>query len=209
MEQMASIVADDGELPLEAMLLGLQLASRDGAAPWQQLEVAMNRLTELIAPADEDTVISAQGDGWWLEIGPVDLQGKLVTIQRGNALVAALTDRGDGRLRVAVFRPLDAKSLEYLIGLSKMPHPEHGVFMRENNWEYALDCSAGNGNFYADDRGEAYLSYWERGLGVSRDGSDVPDWKSQQELIGRAAIYGVVELGVYYSLSASVDETVT
>ena len=30
--------------------------------------------------------------------------------------------------------------------------------MRENNWEYALDCSAGNGNYYAADRGEAYLA---------------------------------------------------
>ena len=120
---------------------------------------------ELLAPDDARDVISAAGDHWWLEVGPVDLGGKLVTIQRGDALIAAITARDDGRLRVAVFRPLDAKGAEYLIGLGQVPHPEHGVCMRENNWEYALDCSAGNGNHYAAERGEAYLSYWEKGLG--------------------------------------------
>ena len=57
--------------------------------------------------------------------------------------------------------------------------------MRENNWEYALDCSAGNGNYYAADRGEAYLSYWEKGLGISWDGSDVPEWRKQLDLVAR------------------------
>ena len=51
----------------------------------------------------------------------MDLGGKLVTIQRGDALIAAITARDDGRLRVAVFRPLDAKSAEYLIGLGQVP----------------------------------------------------------------------------------------
>lgn len=76
----------------------------------------------------------------------MDRGGKLVTIQRGDALIAAITARDDGRLRVAVFRPLDAKRAEYLIGLAQVPHPQRGVCMPENNWEYALDCSAGNGN---------------------------------------------------------------
>ena len=159
-----SALLDNGDLPLAVMLHGLQQRSRDGEAEWQQVEPAMDRLAELLAPDDARDVISAAGDHWWLEVGPVDLGGKLVTIQRGDALIAAITARDDGRLRVAVFRPLDAKSAEYLIGLGQVPHPEHGVCMRENNWEYALDCSAGNGNYYAADRGEAYLSYWEKGL---------------------------------------------
>src|SRR5207302_304654 len=45
--------------------------------------------------------------------------------------------------------------------LSLLPHPEHGVCMRENNWEYARDCSAGMANFYAFERGEAHLAWWE------------------------------------------------
>ena len=53
----------------------------------------------------------------------MDLGDKLVTIHRGNALIAAIaaitaiTARNDGCLRVAVFRPLEATSAECLIGL--------------------------------------------------------------------------------------------
>jgi len=168
-----SALRENGDLPLAVMLHGLQQRSRVGEAEWQQVEPAMDRLAELLAPDDARDVVSAAGDHWWLEVGSVDLGGKLVTIQRGDVLIAAITARDDGRLRVAVLRPLDAKSAEYLIGLGQVHHPEHGVCMRENNWEYALDCSAGNGNYYAADRGEAYLSYWEKGLGISWDGSNV------------------------------------
>jgi len=197
---------ESGSLPVASLLHGLQQRSRDGAAEWQQVEPAMDRLAELLAPDDARDVVSAAGDHWWLEVGPVDLGGKLLTIQRGDALIAAITARDDGRLRVAVFRPMDAKSAEYLIGLGQVPHPEHGVCMRENNWEYALDCSAGNGNYYAADRGEAYLSYWEKGLGISWDGSDVPEWRKQLDLVPRPAARVVAELGVYYTLSGNEDE---
>lgn len=190
-----------GELPLAMILHGLQEVARDGETDWKHLETAMSRLSELLAPEDERDVISAVGDTWWIEIGPVDLGGKLVTVQRGNDLIAAITPRDDGRLRVAVFRPLDAKSAEYLTGLGQAPHPEHGVCMRENNWEYALDCSAGNGNYYAADRGEAYLSYWEKGLGISRDETEVPEWRTQLSLVARPAAQVVVDLGVHHSLS--------
>jgi hypothetical protein len=57
--------------------------------------------------------------------------------------------------------------------------------MRENNWEYALDSSAANGNFYAAQRGEAYLSYWEKGIGVSSDGTEIPEWRRQKDLRAR------------------------
>ena len=190
-----------GEVPLAMMLHGLQEVARDGETDWKHLEPAMSRLSELLAPDDKRDVISAAGDTWWIEIGPVDLGGKLVTVQRGNDLIAAITPRDDGRLRVAVFRPLDAKSAGYLTGLGQVPHPKHGVCMRENNWEYALDCSAGNGNHYAADRGEAYLSYWEKGLGISWDGTEVPEWRTQLSLVARPAAQAVVDLGVHHSLS--------
>ncbi len=201
-----SALLGDRGLPLAVMLHGLQLRSGDGAAQWLQIEPAMNRLAELLAPDDTRESVSAAGDTWWLEIGPVDLGSKLVTIQRGDVLVAAITARDDGRLRVAVFRPLDAKSAEYLIGLGQVPHPEHGVCMRENNWEYALDSSAGNGNYYAADRGEAYLSYWEKGLGVSSDGTEVPEWRKQKDLVALPAARVATELGIYYTLSGDEGE---
>ena len=205
MADLQAALLDDGELPLAVMLYGLQERSRDGETQWQQIEPAMDRLAELVAPDDAREVISAAGDHWWVEVGPVDLGAKLVTIQRGDDLIAAICAREDGRLRVAVFRPLDAKSAGYLIGLGQVPDPEHGVCMRESNWEYALDCSDGTGNWYAADRGEAYLSYWDKGLGVSWDGTDVPEWREQKALVSRSAARVVTELGVYYMLSGEED----
>jgi hypothetical protein len=193
-----------GRLPLAAMLHALQERTRDGGSEWKRCEPAMNRLAELLAPDDGRGVISVVGEHWWLEIGPVNLRGKLVTVQRGSDLIAAITPRADGRLRVAVFRPLDAKSVEYLKGLGQVPHPKHGVCMRENNWEYALDCSAGNGNHYAAEFGEAYLSYWAKGLGISSDGTEVPGWCGQLDLVARPAAQVIVDLGGAHSLSEDV-----
>lgn len=203
--ELQSAILDDGELPFVVMLYGLQQRSRDGETQWQQIEAAMDRLAELLAPEDAREDISVAGDNWWLEVGSVDLGAKLVTIQRSEELIAAITARQDGRLRVAVFRPLDAKSAEYLIGLGQAPHPEHGVCMRENNWEYALDCSAGTGNLYADQQGQAYLSYWEKGLGICWDGTKVAEWRQQRDLIARPAPRVATELGVYYTLSGKDD----
>lgn len=196
-----SVLVGNGELPLAVMLHGLQRQNQDGGAQWQLFEPAMDRLAELLSPDDSREIISAEGDHWWLEVGFVNLYAQIITIQRGEALVAAITCRDDGRLRVAVFRPLDAKSAEFLIGLGQKPHPKHGVCMRENNWEYALDCSAGMGNIYADNRGEAYLSYWEQGLGLSSTGDEVHEWRRQVILVARPAARVITELGIYYMLS--------
>ncbi len=196
-----SVLGNGGELPLAMMLHSLQVSARDGGAEWKHYEPAMGRLAELLAPGDERDVISTAGDYWWIEVGPVDLSEKLVTVQRGDDLIAAIVPRDDGRLRVAVFRPMDAKSAMYLTGLGQVPHPEHGVCMRENNWEYALDCSAGNGNYYAFDRGEAYLSYWVKGLGINWDGTEVPEWRAQLNLTARPPAQVVADQGVHHSMS--------
>ncbi|MBK8337389.1 MAG: hypothetical protein IPL03_12750 [Sterolibacteriaceae bacterium] len=89
-----------GELPLAVMLHGLQVTTRDGSTDWKRYEPAMSRLAELLAPDDGRDVISAAGDHWWVEVGPVDLGDKLVTVQRGDDLIAAIAPRDDGRLRV-------------------------------------------------------------------------------------------------------------
>ena len=202
-----SVISESGEIPLASILYGLQKASREDENYWQRVSPAMVRLAELLAPEDLRDSISATGDNWWLEVGPVNLNDTLVTIQRRNTLIAAITPLNDGRLRVAVFQPLDAKSLSYLMGLSQIPGPKHGVCMRENNWEYALDCSAGIGNWYASDRGESYLSYWEKGLGLSSDGTEIPVWRNQLGLIARPAAQAITEIGVYYTLLDSETET--
>jgi len=197
-----SVLRDSGALPLALLLHGLQQRSRNGGVEWRQIEPAMDRLAELLAPDDDRQIISASGDHWWLEVGTVDLNAELVTIQRGDHLIAAITNRDDGRLRVAAFRPLDAKSAGYLIGLGLIPSPEHGVCMRESNWQYALDSAAGNGNYYAAERDEAYLSYWQKGLGIGWDGTELPEWRNQMDRLPRPASRVIAELGVHLTLSA-------
>ena len=191
----------DGNLPFAPILYQLQVRSRAGDADWQSLEPAMDRLAELLAPNDPRPVLSASGEEWWVEVGPVSLDGPIVTIQRGDKLIAAMSKTDGGRLRVVAYRPLDAKSASYITGLAARPHPEHGVCMRENNWEYALDCSAGNGNFYAYMRGEAYLSYWANGIGLASDGTQDVHWWAMRDLPSRSPPLVVTELGVYYSYS--------
>ena len=192
-------LSEDGDWPLASMLYQLQSRAREGSADWQNLEPAMERLAQIFAPDDPRPVLSATAQEWWLEVGPIDLDGPIVTIQRGDKLIAALTPTEDGRLRVAAYRPLDAKSAKYLTEMAVKSDPEHGVCMRENNWEYALDCSAGNGNFYAFTRGEAYLSYWEGGLGQVSDGTVQMHWVAMRSLRSRSPAIVVAELGIYYS----------
>ena len=108
-------------------------------------------------------------------------------------------------MRVATFLPLDTKSAEYLIGLGRNPQPDGSVCMRENNWEYTLDCSAGMGNVYAADRGEAYLSFWEYGIGINWDGTENPVYRPYRALIPRRAALAVTELDVHWAFSTDQD----
>ena len=74
--------------------------------------------------------------------------------------------------------------------------------MRENNWQYALDCSATLGNHYAAERGEAYLSYWDRGLGLSREGDVLSAWHVQRALNARPVAVVAAELGMHSTSSS-------
>ena len=81
-------------------------------------------------------VVSAAGSEWWIETGPVKLELSAITIQRGSLLVAGFAQRADGTLRLAAYRPLDARSARLITNLSLRPYPEGGtVCMRESNWE--------------------------------------------------------------------------
>ena len=201
LEPFDAALGSNAELDFGLMLYQLQVRSRDGGADWQLLEPAMDQLAQLVAPQDPRTVLSATGDNWWLEVGPVDLDGPIVTVQRGDLLIAAMAATEEGRLRVASYRPLDGKSANYLLSLGLKPYLEHGVCMRANNWEYALDCSAGSGNFYAAERGEAYLSYWQNGIGNIADGSQDLHWLAMKDLTSWPASLTVAELGIQYSLA--------
>ena len=59
-----SVIEGAGELPLAEMLHGLQLRASEEGAQWKQIESAMDRLAEMLAPDDARDVISAAGDHW-------------------------------------------------------------------------------------------------------------------------------------------------
>jgi len=160
---------EEGELPFPFLLAGLQALTKRGDCPWREFEPAMRRLSELLVPDDDRPEVSAAGDTWWLELGDLNLASPLIAIERDGEIVAAIAKRGDGRLRATAFRPFDGKSANMLISLSLKPHPLHGVSMRENNWEFALDSASGLGNTYAAHRGEAYLTYHPDGLLTGMD----------------------------------------
>lgn len=201
LEAVRAVLDEDGLLPFDQLLHGLQQQARDGQAPWQALEPAMARLASLLAPQEDWEVVTVEGHDWLLEIGPVDLAQRIVTIQRGEHLVAALCPRLDGSLRVSVYRPLDAKSAGYLLSGSVHPDPVHGVAMRENNWEYMLDASSSFSHCYAADRGEAYLSRWDAGLGTDWNGQVLPHWAQQRGLVPMRPACVCVQLAVHDMLS--------
>jgi len=107
MGAMEDAIARADELPFAELLFGLQQKSSHGDCCWTALQPAMARLAELIVPEDDREQVAAGGDKWWIEIGPVDLEGTIVTIQRSDRLLAAIAPRADGRLCVSAFRALD------------------------------------------------------------------------------------------------------
>jgi hypothetical protein len=198
-DALESILLSDGQVEFVDMLYWLQESSVEQSSDWKDLEPAMIRLAELLAPEDDNEVITAEGDIWFLEIGPVDLAEPIVTIQRRDEVIAAMCPRDDGRLRIATYRPLDARAIKYLIDLSRPPHPEYGVQMRPNNWEYAMDCASHTTSaFMSYDEGISYLSIWEHGLGISADKTEDDRFIDQRGLLPFAPALTATQIGVYY-----------
>lgn len=197
-DHMDAILHGGGDLPFPMLLFWLQERSRQNPTGWRADEPALDRIATLMAPPDRRSILSAAGENWWLEIGPVDLDGPIVAIQREGELVAALSRRADGRLRGTAYRPLDGKCASYLIGLSQVPSPTYGVAMRENNWEYAKDCAAGTGNSYAALRGEPYCSLWPLGIGRYQAGKPDQVWLEKTDSACRRAAVVATELGIHH-----------
>lgn len=195
------ILTSGGQLGFEQLLYWLQEFISESEENQPEVERAMRRLTELLAPEDEREAITAEGDTWFFEIGPVDLERTVITIQRHDDLVAAFAPRNDGTLRLAAYRPLDAKSIRYVLGLAVRPHPEGGVCMRENNWEYALDQAAHTTSaLYAYLAGTSYLSFWEFGVGVAAHGERDERYFGQLSLKALPPNLVATQIGVYYQL---------
>lgn len=179
---------EDEGVPEELQLMWFQRWTAQAQDHWLSFE-------EFLAKSEDDFPDSEQpsselsGENWWFEVGAVDLTKQLITVQRDNLLLAAICATEGGQLRVAAYRPLDTRSIELITGMSQRPHPIQGVCMRENNWQYALDCAAGNGQFYAAEQHYSYISYWEHGLGLTNALEVVPEWHKYRSLKPRASHY--------------------
>ena len=188
---------ENGILPYAHMLFGLQNLKDETTEITKVKEI----LAHTITPDDNRDIITARGDDWWIELGPVNMDGEMVTIQRKNKLIAIIQPTNHGRLRVSTYTMLDKRCLSILIGASMMPHPQFGVCMRENNWEYIKDQSALMSNVYQDRAGNSYLSYWNLGLGISNNKDIIDMWYSQRKLNRIKPNIIATELGIYYMLS--------
>jgi hypothetical protein len=116
-----------------------------------------------------------------------------------------MTIREDGRLRVAVFRPLDSKSVDYLINLAQTCDHNLKTNQSERFWGNISARSQKIGNFYAADRGEAYLSFWEKGIGMNGDGTENATYRPYKDLSPRRAIVVLKELSVHRKFSSKQE----
>jgi len=168
---------------LDDLLFWLQCYTEPGAIDPLPFAPAMRRLAELLATGIHDEPDAIEGANWYLRLGAVDLDGEIVTLQRGGRLLAAVHHDAAGRVVASAFDALDAQAIRLLTGCAAKPAPDGSVCLRPNNWEYARDAAAGMGQAYAADRGETHLSYWEFGIGRTRDGEVVPAWLRQRDAV--------------------------
>ena len=167
----SAIEKQDHKLDFGNMLYWLQEYSALLDKGWEKLEPAILKLAELIAPEDVDQIAHIHTPDFYINAQKRDLSLELIGIHRGNQVLAIIRPVPEQKIGIMVFHALDAKAIRYLMNLARHPHPEHGVCMRENNWEYALDqAGLGGASMYASMRGESYLAYWENGLGVKHNG---------------------------------------
>ena len=188
------------EIPHKYLLFWLERYSSVSPEDWETLEKAMLALVNLMAGNDLLTYANVAGESWRFKAAPVDLTKEVVTIQRKEHLLVAIQGSPQGSLVVSHYRPLDAKSIRYILDLAVNPQADGSVSMRPNNFEYAKDCSAGTGNFYAFKRGEAHLSYWEHGVGLDIECNPVDGWSEQQNLEPLYVSALAVQVGNYYEL---------
>jgi hypothetical protein len=168
------------------------------ASDWKAHEPAMASMALRLSQGEpESREVVVQAPGWVVRIGPVDLRGAIITLQRGDDLIAAIVADQYGGLIASTYRPLDGRALGFLTGLAQRPGPDGLVSMRPNNWEYALDQSALADNAYAANAGITYLSFWEFGLGLSADGTTVDLWHDQRSVPARTPVEVVAELRAF------------
>ena len=181
----------------EYLLCWMQEYSSTLSIGWEKLEPAMSALIETLASDDNKMKSSVEGDTWALKLEPVDLTQKIVTIQRGGRVLAALNPLEDESLRLSIYSPLDADSLKriYIMADKKIS------MGYETNWEVAVVFGR---KFYqsviSNDAGKSYTVTWDYGLGFDCNKEKDEDYFQQLNITPVRAAVAAIQLGVYYEL---------
>ncbi len=186
-------------LPVQ-MLAWLQMFTERDLSAWTCLAPTMTAIARQLAGSYRGLRGEIEGPRWRLSLEPVDLSREVVTVQRGAHLVAAIANRGDGGLSVSHYRALDAKAARYLVALGGCPDGTAG--MPGSSFECAKGWSGGWSHFYAADRGDSYLSYWDDGVGLRDDQMPVQGWIEQRTLTPLPW----AELAIELAAQAMLDE---
>jgi hypothetical protein len=177
-----AVVLGGGHVPNPQLLAWLQGYAETDIEAWRTHWPAMTRIAELLMVPEDAPRGLIEAANWRLLLEPVDLAGDIVTVSRGEELVAALASGEHEIVKAAHYRPLDERAAEMLIGAGHRPAPDGTVCLRPNGFEYMKDQTASFGQMYAYEGGRCYLSYWPNGLGIDHRGEELPDWLVQRGL---------------------------
>lgn len=190
------IISGEMILP-EYLLCWMQAYSSTLSEGWNELEPPMSALIEILAHDHTKMEMSVEGDDWALQLGPVDLTKKIVTIQRGGRVLAALNPLEDESLRLSIYAPLDADSLKRLYIMSS----KQLSMGYDTNWEVAVTFGR---KFYQssirNDAGQSYTSIWDYGLGFDSNKEKDDRYYSQRNITPVRTAVAAMQLGVYYEL---------
>ena len=197
-DDIKEITETGGNIEFTDLLFYLQQYSACLKEGWEELDPAMLRLTEILAQEDDNPVGNIYTPDFYIHLQPHDLSLEVITMIRGDRILAAIFPGSDFTVSMSAFHPFDARTMNFLMQMARHPH-NGGVCMRENNWEYALDMAAPTlGSMYACERGDSYLSYWENGLGVCSDGkidSTFETYRTRKQIMPNIV---AAQIGCYY-----------
>ncbi|MBW8190651.1 ADP-ribosylglycohydrolase family protein [Neiella marina] len=182
LETIKADMGNNGWLPKELLLHGLQAHMSEKSAAYQDQHLAIKALCRLFYEPELATETQVEGDNWGVLYGDIDLaHDEIVTIQRNDQLLAALKQQGND-LVVRAYQPLDDSSLNYIRQLTQHIDRMTGELIGPNKLRYAQGYSDSTGQYYRAEAGQSYLSYWQHGLGLAHNGEEIPNWREQTTL---------------------------
>lgn len=196
-EALFASVSDQGILPPELLLHGLQLKLGNNDIDPKELHSAIFALFEVLHELELENETGSEGNNWSLVYGEIDLaRDEIVTIQRQDRLLAAFRQQG-ANLIMCGYEPLDDRALSIIKGVCMDYDGMAKEKIAENKLKYAAHRADSFGQMYSADAGASYLSYWQHGLGKSSTGEKIDTWIAQTGLKPISSIHIGTQLQVH------------